>query len=229
MKDLSGTNQKLIKEISILKQRIQALEQLESERKRVEEALWSSEEKFRTIFDRASDGILVVDGKGKVLFANYSFAELWRIPKDVVAKGDDNELLRLVVDQLNDPEAFLANVRKLYISDISDFDTLFFKDGRVFERFSIPLISDGRIDGRVWSFRDVTARKRAEEELRLSKEEFRNIFDEGPVGMVLVNPNHEIVTANKAFCRFLGYSTQELAGQRMEDPLIHHQKNRKPR
>ena len=342
MKDLSGTNQKLIKEISILKQRIQELEQLESERRRVEEALWKSEEKFRTIFDRANDGILiadaitkkflqgnaaicsrlgytkeeieslaindihppkdishiidefeklskgekvlaydlpvlrkdgsivyadisaspaiiggvhcligilrditerkqaqtelrksesllnciiqstadgilVVDGKGKVLFANHSFAELWRIPKDVVARGDDNELLRLVVDQLNDPEAFIAKVCELYISDISDFDTLFFKDGRIFERFSIPLISDGRIDGRVWSFRDITARKRAEEELRLSEERFRNIFEDGPIGMVLVDLNREIVTANEVFCRLLGYSAQELAGQRMVD------------
>src|SRR3989304_3525594 len=61
MKDPSGTNQELIKEISIIKQRIQELEQLEPERKRVEEALCNSEEKFRTIFDRASDGILIVD------------------------------------------------------------------------------------------------------------------------------------------------------------------------
>ncbi len=188
-----------------------------TERKEAQEALRKSESLLRGIVQSTADGILVVGGKGKVLLTNHSFAELWRIPKKLVARGDDNELLRHAVDQLSDPDAFIAKVRELYISDISSFDALFFKDGRTFERFSIPLISDGRIEGRVWSFRDITARKRAEEELRLSEERFRNIFDEGPVGMILANRNREIVTVNKAFCRLLGYSLQELVGQRLVD------------
>ena len=60
-------------------------------------------------------------------------------------------------------------------------------------------------------------RKRAEEELRQSEERFRNIFEDGPIGMVFVDLNREIVTANEVLCQLLGYSAQELAGHRMVD------------
>ncbi|MCK9365228.1 MAG: EAL domain-containing protein [Syntrophales bacterium] len=69
-----------------------------------------------------------------------------------------------------------------------------------------------RINGVVW---DVADRKRAEEKLRLSEERFRRIFDEGPFGLVLANPDYTIVTANKAFCGLLGYSEQDLTGQNL--------------
>lgn len=62
-----------------------------------------------------------------------------------------------------------------------------------------------------------STRKRAEEELRLSEERFRHIFDEGPIGMALESPNYTILAANKALCKLLGYSAQELAGQNFAD------------
>jgi len=86
--------------------------------------------------------------------------------------------------------------------------------GRVYSFFVVP-IADAGYTNMYGS--NITARKRAEEELRLSEERFRNIFEDGPIGMVLVDLNREIVTANEVFCRLLGYSAQELAGQRMVD------------
>jgi len=58
----------------------------------------------------------------------------------------------------------------------------------------------------------IVSTKRAEE-LRLSEERFRRIFDEGPVGMILANPDYTIIAVNKVFCGLLGYGEQELAGQ----------------
>lgn len=60
-------------------------------------------------------------------------------------------------------------------------------------------------------------RKRAEEALRESEERFRRIFDEGPFGMILTNPDYTIAMVNKVFCELLGYTEQELAGQRIAD------------
>ena len=135
------------------------------------EALRRSEEHLRAILESTADGILVVDEEGRVSHSNGRFAEMWRIPAELIATGDDDKLIGFVLEQLTDPEAFIEKVRTLYgISDES-LDTLRFKDGRMFERFSCPLTQDGCVVGRVWSFRDVTDRERARLELERSNAE----------------------------------------------------------
>ncbi len=133
-----------------------------TKRKRAEEELRGNEVRLRSVMESTADGLLVVDRNGRVIIQNGRFGEMWRIPSKLLASGDDNTLLAHVVGQLSDPEAFLAKVHDLYGTDAEDMDDLRFKDGRVFERFSRPLVLQGTVMGRVWSFRDVTERKQAE-------------------------------------------------------------------
>jgi PAS domain S-box-containing protein len=133
-----------------------------TEQVRSEEALREKEGLLRAALESTADGILVVDRDGRASHHNERFAEMWRIPADVLGTKDDSKLLDFVLDQLLDPDAFLSKVQKLYRSDEEDFDTLLFKDGRVFERFSSPLIQKAEIAGRVWNFRDVTERVQSE-------------------------------------------------------------------
>lgn len=128
-------------------------------------ALSGSEELLRSTVESTADGILVVDREGKVAFGNRRFAAMWHIPDETMASRDDDKLIASVLEQLDDPKLFVSKVRELYQSDREDLDTLLFKDGRVFERYSRPLVCDGEIDGRVWSFRDISERKRFESQL----------------------------------------------------------------
>ena len=116
--------------------------------------------------ESTADGILVVDGRGRMVRFNQKFVEMWRLPNEVLASGSDDAALQIVLAQLNEPEQFLNKVRELYGQpDVTSFDLLTFKDGRVFERYSQPHQLGEKIIGRVWSFRDVTGRKRAEERI----------------------------------------------------------------
>ena len=128
-------------------------------------ALGGSEELLRSTVESTADGILVVDRDGKVAFGNRRFAEMWHIPGELLEAGDDDALLAFALEQLDDPQAFRAKVQELYQSDREDLDSLLFTDGRVFERYSRPLVRDGVVDGRVWSFRDISERKRFEAQL----------------------------------------------------------------
>ena len=171
MKDKEKTKKQLIDELTKLRQRIAELEALESKHKRTEEALGESEGLLKAIIESTADGILVVDKENHVTHSNTKFAELWQIPEKLIKLKDDKKLLNYVIDQLEKPEAFLSKVRELYKSSKKDLDTLHFKDGQVFERFSCPLIRNEEIAGRVWSFRDITERNLAEEKIKASLEE----------------------------------------------------------
>jgi two-component system sensor kinase FixL len=135
-------------------------------RKQCEQTLMLAVSRLRSTLDSTADGLLVVDAAGRITDFNRQFAEMWGLPDDLLAMRKDDAALTFVLDQLVDSENFLAKVRELYAHpEQSSSDVLYFKDGRIFERYSQPYWLDGSVIGRVWSFRDVTARRQAEQTL----------------------------------------------------------------
>src|SRR5256885_1079261 len=122
---------------------------------------------LQATLESTADGILVVDLDGKIVSYNRRFEEIWNLPRAFVAANNDaagrRQIIERVSSQLVNPQVFVDGIQERYDEPQSDsFDILNFKDGRVIERYSIPLRLDHRSVGRVWSFRDVTARRRAE-------------------------------------------------------------------
>ncbi|MCX6640454.1 MAG: PAS domain S-box protein [bacterium] len=132
--------------------------------KKTAEALQRGEELLRATLESTADGILVVDKNSVVTHVNDRFVQMWRISQEIIKTRDDARLLEQVASQLKDPDAFLSKVQELYASSNEDLDKIYFKDGRVFERYSCPLKRGDQIEGRVWSFRDITKRAQAEKE-----------------------------------------------------------------
>lgn len=116
--------------------------------------------------ESTADGLLVVGNDRTVTSFNSQFAEMWRLPTNLVASRNDHRLIDHVAEQLVDADAFIARVDELYSHpDSESDDTLEFKDGRVFQRLSKPQYVSGEVVGRVWSFSDITEQKRLENDL----------------------------------------------------------------
>jgi PAS domain S-box-containing protein len=122
--------------------------------------------------DSTADGILVISNEGKVSAYNKKFLQLWGLNESEVQGGIDDTLLSKVMNKLNEPEEFIGKVREVYAYPQKEsLDELHFKDGRIFERISIPQRFEGQVIGRVWSFRDITQRRKSELALRQAKEQ----------------------------------------------------------
>jgi PAS domain S-box-containing protein len=169
------------------------------------------EEGLRSALEACADGLLLVDGNQNVTLMNGRFAELWHIPPDVLERRDDAALLAFVSNQLTKPEEFMAKVRELYAQpEAESFDTLKFRDGRVYERYSRPQRRKGQISGRVWSFRDVTERKRLEESLQENKTKYESLIETTQTGYVILDANGCVQDANQEYARLTGRSLTEI-------------------
>ncbi len=145
-----------------------------TDRRKSQQQLEKSLSLLYATLESCNDGILVVDLDRTWVLHNQRFADLWQIPEDITATKDDYKALAFVSDQLDDPEAFLQKVRELYADpEASSFDRIKFKDGKSFERYSIPQRIDGKVVGRVWNFHDVTERETAAQKLK--KEADKNL------------------------------------------------------
>jgi PAS domain S-box-containing protein len=172
-------------------------------------------ETIRATLESTADGILVLDATGNVVAHNTKFAELWGIPKSVFASREDRKWLDFVLPQVKDPNAFLGKMRSLYEGTEATCDDLVeFKDGRVFERHAEPQRAWGRNIGRVWGFRDITERRRAEEALVESEERYRMLFQRNLAGVYRVSLAGRFLDCNEACARIFGFSSpNELVGR----------------
>jgi PAS domain S-box-containing protein len=118
--------------------------------------------------EASPDGLLLVSPEGEILSSNRRFRELWGLSEEVLEQGSDAAALAEAVDKVEDPEGFLERVEYLYAHpEETSLDEIRFKDGTVLDRHGTAVRgADGSYYGFLWSFRDVTERRRAAARLR---------------------------------------------------------------
>ena len=192
-----------------------------TEQKQAEEEREQALSQLRTTLDATADGILVVDMKGKIVLFNKRFEKMWKLQTSILNSQDDDQVLALAIDQLKNPDAFLTKVKKLYADSVAkSFDTIDFKDGRIFERYSRPHLLNDEVIGRVWSFRDVTDRKLAEVALEKAKKQWETTFDAMSDWVCIINKDHEIIQSNKASESIINLSPDQVVGRRCYE-IVH--------
>jgi PAS domain S-box-containing protein len=200
-----------------------------TERKREQERLRSSEERYRSTFEQAAIGMMHTATDGKFMHCNARFAEIIGYPQD--------QVVGLSFLQITAPEdrAFDAKMMEAFKSggtSAASWEKRYIrKDGTLtwVRLTASPLCdSDGKIIHMVTLVEDINQRKKAEEALRRSDAEFRALFDSVNDAIFIMSmADYTIVEANQVACKRLGYSREELIGLKVtqidahgENPLI---------
>ncbi|HKU25142.1 MAG TPA: PAS domain S-box protein, partial [Candidatus Sulfotelmatobacter sp.] len=180
-------------------------------RKRTEEELRAKTAFFEAQIQATIDGILVVDEMGNVVWRNQKFLELFEIPEPLWNVDTDDLLLSNVLEKIEDPQLFLGKVKQLYIQKHeTSRDEIKLRNGIVLDRYSSPVFGrDGHYYGRIWTFRDITERKRNEDALR----QLSVAVEQSPVSVVITDLQGNITYVNRRFTEGTGYSYEEVIGQ----------------
>jgi PAS domain S-box-containing protein len=192
-------------------------------RKKAEEALRVSNVILSTQQETSPDGILIVDENARILDYNQRFIRIWGIPDDLITSQNDEPVLQYVVGQLADPETFLSRVRYLYDhKEEKSHEEILLKDARMLERYSAPMFGEGnRYFGRIWYFRDITDRKRAEEALRESEERFRGITERISDLIFIVDADGYTTFMSPSVTSILGFPPESYSGKKASLEIIH--------
>ena len=136
--------------------------------------------------ESTTDAILVTDQANYVSEFNEKYVKFWGIPPHMMISAHASELWNYTSPQLKDPVGYLARIHEIMASSPPEtFDVLQLKDGRAFERNSAIQLIKQRNVGRVWSFRDITQRKRAQDALANEKRVLEKIASGSPLATVL--------------------------------------------
>ena len=187
---------------------VRAKEELE----RKTEALANTIAIIRATLESTADGILVTDRLGQVTDYNEKFRSLWGLSPDQL-QLDHRQLSNVIARHFDDPTRFVERIEEIYAGSLAECsDLLELRDGRVFERVSRPQFIGARNVGRVWSVRDITVRRRAEEALRKQSEWLRVTLTSIGDGVITTDTASRVTSVNPVAERLTGWTQAEAHG-----------------
>lgn len=167
---------------------------------------------------------MVEDENRKITFVNRAFCDLFSvtlIPEDLIGR-DYTNALNHIKRLFADPAAFAEKEHALAANrSVKIAQALELKDGRIYERDYVPIYIETGYSGNLWKYRDTTEKNRIKSELIKSERKYKSVIDTMQLGLLEVNKEDKIITANDSFCKILGYgSIDELIGKPAFETLL---------
>jgi two-component system, sensor histidine kinase len=186
------------------------------------EALESSNQRLATVIAHFQDSLVLEDENRRIVFTNEAFCRLLEVPVAPAHFNGRNGawLAEGSRKYVKKPQQYLARIAALLRQrQPATGDIIPLLDGRTLERAFTPIFDGSRYIGHLWKYEDITARIKAEEDLKRREEKYRGIIENMSLGLVEADLNDHLLYANQSFCDMTGYCTDDLAGQRLS-PLI---------
>jgi PAS domain S-box-containing protein len=205
---------------SILQARQRAEEDLSAAKESLErktQQLAASVAVLEATLESTTDGILVTDAAGKVLRTNRKYLEILRLSPEQVHGKSHRDVLGLIAAKVADPQKFRARVEEIYAAAPEEsFDIVELDNGTTLERFSKVQRIDGQNAGRVWSFRDVSRYRHAEEELRQQREWFEVTLSSIGDSVITTDNEGQVTFLNPTATDLTGWDLNEAVGQPLD-------------
>ncbi|HMA91037.1 MAG TPA: response regulator [Polyangiaceae bacterium] len=180
------------------------------ERERTEQELRLRNVILASQQETSPDGILVVGVDGSTLSFNRKFARIWGIPHRVLESNSSAKTFEWMSHQAADPTAYLSSMRSLVDDPESRrMDEITLMDGRAFEQHSTPMIEpNGQHHGRVWYFRDITARRQSEAQRQKVEEHLRVTQRLEAIGSLAGGVAHDFNNLLTVMLSFTGFAME---------------------
>ena len=189
-----------------------------TERKEMERNLRETKEFLEKVIGNTADGIIICDLKGNIIDANIAMEKMTGLKKEELIGKHTSILIEKDKEQRN---KYIDRAAELLKTGYNSYEsTLRRKDGKHVEvDYNCSMIKDEKGDyiAGVSILRDITERKRAEEELRKTKDHLDNIIESSLDSIVVSGLTGCITRANSSFIKLLGYKQEELLGKNMMD------------
>ncbi len=183
--------------------------------KEAEEQLIESENRLASLIANLDSGVLLEDENRKIVFANRKFCELFEIVLHPGAlKGADcSNAAEENKGLFKNPEGFVERIDEILRNKIEVLgDELEMKKGRILERDYIPITDSNIYKGNLWTYKDVTLRRRYRKSLESQKQKYSSIIANMNLGLMEVDNEGKILMTNQSFLSMSGYDENELVG-----------------
>ncbi|MFY9642803.1 MAG: PAS domain S-box protein [Rhodomicrobium sp.] len=191
--------------------RLQGIVRDITDRKRAEERLRESEERFRGIYEYAATGIAITNLEGQFQSCNPAFSAMLGHTEDELHKLFFPDLI--YVDDREENMVLIARLHAGQIPSIELVNRYVRKDGRlvwVHKRVSLLKDAAGTPTHHIALVTDITEHRRAQEALRESEERFRGIFENAGTGIAILDMEGGFLSCNPAYSAIVGYTPEEL-------------------
>lgn len=183
----------------------------------------NAEEVFVSLIANMNSGVLLEDENRKIAFTNQYFCDLFSIPvpPDLLRGVDCSNTAEEIKGLFKNPELFVKNIhsilaeRKLVTGDVLEL-----VNGAILQRDYIPIYIDDNYKGHLWSYTDITERKKSQDAIMQSELKNRLIMNAALDAIITIDKSGSITFWNPQAERIFGWKAEEVLGRKLSDLII---------